>query len=169
MAGSIAAPDDFIDLWRGLSSVESERFALVVGNPGTDWPHQLHYEHAHWSGKAFPTSYWNCGVYACNIQAPPLEIDWKADAGWLNLHEICKQQTWCQRCFIEHLQLPLHLSSPKPCFYTLLQEQQEEWREMFFQEFGCESTNYSSLAPYDNCHLNGCQIALSNWRRWSQG
>lgn len=29
VAGSIAAPDDFIDLWRGLSNVEAERFALV--------------------------------------------------------------------------------------------------------------------------------------------
>ena len=29
VAGSIAAPDDFVDLWRGLSSVQSERFALV--------------------------------------------------------------------------------------------------------------------------------------------
>ena len=29
VAGSVAAPDDFVNLWRGLSSVESERFALV--------------------------------------------------------------------------------------------------------------------------------------------
>lgn len=29
VAGSVAAPDDFVDLWRGLCSVESERFALV--------------------------------------------------------------------------------------------------------------------------------------------
>lgn len=29
VAGSVAEPDDFIDLWRGLSSIGSERFALV--------------------------------------------------------------------------------------------------------------------------------------------
>lgn len=29
VAGSVAAPDDFIDLWRGLSSADSERFCLV--------------------------------------------------------------------------------------------------------------------------------------------
>lgn len=29
VAGCIAAPDDFVDLWRGLSSIGSERFSLV--------------------------------------------------------------------------------------------------------------------------------------------
>ena len=29
VAGWIAEPDDFVDLWRGLSSTDSERFSLV--------------------------------------------------------------------------------------------------------------------------------------------